>query len=244
MHQATLSAGFAIRPSSHRLKPTPAITVVMMDMNTRPMRKLGVSRADLLESLERPALKPLPAAEYEYAEWKLVHVGIDYRVGVENFYCSVPHALMRQQVGARITTGTVEIFHKGKRVAAHQRRYGGARRHGTLPEHMPPSHRNYAQRSPERFPHWGASIGPETEGLVIAIWRAARTRSRASAPACAPQSHRAAEQWCLQTGYSGREACAHSDGGPPFVGAAGGSRGLVDGRRYRRRIGRLSRGKP
>ena len=146
-----------------------AISVVMTDMNTRPMRKLGVSRADLLESLERPALKPLPAAEYEYAEWKLVRVGIDYHVEVEGFYYSVPHALIRQQVDARITTGTVEIFHKGKRVAAHQRRYGGARRHGTLPEHMPPSHRNYAQWSPERFQHWGASIGPETEGLVIAI---------------------------------------------------------------------------
>jgi transposase len=76
---------------------------------------------------------------------------------------------MRQQVDSRITTGTVELFHKGKRVAAHQRRYGGARRHGTLPEHMPPNHRNYAQWSPERFQRWGASIGPETEGLVIAI---------------------------------------------------------------------------
>jgi transposase len=142
---------------------------VMMDMNTRPMRKLGVSRADLLESLERPALKPLPDAQYEYAEWNLVRVGIDYHVEVDKFYYSVPHALLRQQVDARITTGTIELFHKGKRVAAHQRRYGGARRHGTLPEHMPPNHRNHAGLSPERFQRWGATIGPETEGLVIAI---------------------------------------------------------------------------
>lgn len=146
-----------------------AVAVAMTDMNTRPMRKLGVSRADLLESLERPALKPLPDTEYEYAEWKLVRVGIDYHVEIDKFYYSVPHALMRQQVDARITTGTIELFHKGKRVAAHQRRYGGARRHGTLPEHMPPNHRNYAGWSPERFQRWGATIGPETEGLIIAI---------------------------------------------------------------------------
>jgi transposase len=146
-----------------------AIRIVMAQMNTRPMRKLGVSRADLLESLERPALRPLPDAEYEYAEWKLVRVGIDYHVEVEDFYYSVPHALIRQQVDARITSATIELFHKGKRVAAHQRRYGGARRHGTLPDHMPPNHRHYAEWSPARFQRWGAQIGPETEGLVIAI---------------------------------------------------------------------------
>lgn len=146
-----------------------AIRTAMTDMNTRPMRKLGVSRADLLESVERAALKPLPDQDYEYAEWKLVRVGLDYHVEIESFYYSVPHPLIRQQVDARITSSTIELFHKGKRVAAHQRRYGGARRHGTLPEHMPDSHRRYAEWSPERFQRWGARIGPETEGLVIAI---------------------------------------------------------------------------
>ena len=146
-----------------------AVAVVMTDMNTRPMRKLGVSRADLLESLERPALRALPDKDYEYAAWKLVRVGLDYHVEIESFYCSVPHALIRQQVDARITSGTVELFHKGQRVAAHQRRYGGATRHGTQLDHMPSKHRHYAEWSPERFQRWGAQIGPETEGLVIAI---------------------------------------------------------------------------
>lgn len=146
-----------------------AVRTAMTDMNTRPMRKLGVSRADLLESVERTALKPLPDRDYEYAEWKLVRVGLDYHVEIESFYYSVPYLLIRQQVDARITSSTIELFHKGKRVAAHQRRYGGARRHGTLPEHMPDSHRRYAEWSPERFQRWGACIGPETEGLVIAI---------------------------------------------------------------------------
>jgi hypothetical protein len=50
---------------------------------------------------------------------------------------SVPHALLREQVDTRITTRTIEIFHRGKRVASHARRYGGPR-HGTLPDHMHP----------------------------------------------------------------------------------------------------------
>jgi transposase len=34
---------------------------------------------------------------------------------------------------------------------------------------MPSSHRRYAEWTPERFRRWGVSIGPETEGLVVAI---------------------------------------------------------------------------
>lgn len=146
-----------------------AIAMAMTQMNTRPMRKLGVSRADLLETLDRPALRPLPQAGYEYAEWKLVRAGVDYHVEIEGFYYSVPHALIRQQVDARITSSTVELFHKGQRIAAHQRRYGGARRHGTKVEHMPAAHRHYAEWSPDRFERWAAQIGPHTQGLIIAI---------------------------------------------------------------------------
>jgi transposase len=34
---------------------------------------------------------------------------------------------------------------------------------------MPSSHRRYAQWTPDRFRQWAASIGPETEGLIIAV---------------------------------------------------------------------------
>lgn len=145
-----------------------AIADVMARMNNAPMRRLGVSRSDLLESLERPALSALPASDYEFAEWRLVRVGLDYHVEIETFFYSVPFALIREQVDARIAERTIELFHRGKRVAAHQRRYAG-RRHGTHLDHMPSAHRRYADWSPERFQRWGADIGPNTEGLIIAI---------------------------------------------------------------------------
>ena len=34
---------------------------------------------------------------------------------------------------------------------------------------MPSAHRRYAEWTPDRFRRWGRSIGPNTEGLVLAI---------------------------------------------------------------------------
>ena len=68
---------------------------------------------------------------------------IHERVEIAKHYYSVPHQLIRQEVEARITAATVEIFHRGKRVASH-RRSGRPHRPTTVAEHMPGSHRRYA----------------------------------------------------------------------------------------------------
>jgi transposase len=143
-----------------------AIGVALERMNGREMRRLGVSRRQLFETIERPVMQSLPDQDYEYAEW--CFAGIDYHVEIDGFFYSVPHALLREQVDTRTTTRTIEIFHRGKRVASHARRYGGPR-HGTLPDHMPSSHRRYAEWSPERFARQARDIGPNTEALILAV---------------------------------------------------------------------------
>jgi len=145
-----------------------AITAALERMNGREMRRLGVSRRQLFEAVERPTMQPLPEQDYEYAEWRLARVGIDYHVEVQGFFYSVPHALIREQVDTRATARTIEVFHRGRRVAAHARRYGGPR-HGTQPEHMPSAHRRYGEWTPERLQHQARVIGPNTEGLIIAV---------------------------------------------------------------------------
>ena len=145
-----------------------AIAAMVERINAHPMRRLGTTRRALFEAVERAALLPLPATPYAFAEWRLARVNLDYHVEAAGFLYSVPHALIREQVDVRLTARTVEVFHRGQRVAAHDRRYGGAR-HGTDAAHMPSAHRRYAEWTPARFERWGREIGPETEGLVIAI---------------------------------------------------------------------------
>ncbi len=144
-----------------------AIAGAVARINDHLMRRLGVTRRQLFETLDQPALAPLPD-DYIFAEWRFARVSLDYHVEFDGFCYSVPHALIREQVDVRATQRTIEVFHKGRRVASHQRRFGGPR-HGTDPAHMPSAHRRYAEWTPERFRGWAATIGPHTEGLVIAI---------------------------------------------------------------------------
>src|ERR1700734_1779645 len=143
-----------------------ALALVMQRMNDRPMRNLGLSRRELFEKIERGALTTLPADDWEFAEWRRARVNLDYHIEVHDFLYSVP--LIRAEVEVRVTARTVEAFHRGQRVAAHQRRYMG-RKHGTDPDHMPSSHRYYAEWTPDRFRRWAGKIGPNTEGLISAV---------------------------------------------------------------------------
>jgi transposase len=147
-----------------------AIAALVADLNARPMRKLAVSRRQLFCELDRPALSPLPADAFVYAEWRIRRVSLDYHVDVDGHYYSVPHRLLREQVEARVTVRTVELFHKGVRVAVHVR--GGARgRHTTLSEHMPQSHRRHAEWTIERIRQEAAAIGVATATLADVILR-------------------------------------------------------------------------
>ncbi|HEU0218130.1 MAG TPA: IS21 family transposase [Stellaceae bacterium] len=145
-----------------------AIAELVSDLNARPMRRLGVSRRDLFLELDQPALKPLPAEPYEYAEWRPRRVGRDYHVDIDGHYYSVPYRLIREQLDARITERTIELFCKGERVAVHLRG-GGRGRHTTIREHMPSTHRHYADWTIERIRADAAAIGPSTAKLTALI---------------------------------------------------------------------------
>jgi transposase len=145
------------------------IAELLAELNSRPMRTYGgVSRRDLFERLDRPALRPLPVERYVYGTWKAARVNIDYHIDVARHYYSVPYALAHELVEARVSATTVEIFHKGKRVASHPRRDEPGR-HTTNPEHMPKSHQKHLEWTPSRLLRWASAIGPNVEALVNAI---------------------------------------------------------------------------
>jgi transposase len=140
-------------------------------INAKVMQRLGKSRNELFASLDRPALKPLPAERYQYAEWKHCTVAPDYHVEVDDHYYSVPFRLLREMVEARFADTTVELFHKGQHIASHVHS-PLKHKHMTTPEHMPSSHRRYAEWSPGRVLREGAKIGPATTALFEAIMKA------------------------------------------------------------------------
>jgi transposase len=149
-----------------------AIGVLLKQVNEeRPLRRLGLTRRQLLEQVDRPALKPLPAAPYEFSEWRTCRVGIDYHVEIAAHYYSVPYRHARAEVEARLTARTVEIFLKGERIAAHLR-MSGNHKHTTVAEHMPSSHRRYAGWTIERIRADARLIGPATAALCELILEA------------------------------------------------------------------------
>ena len=145
-----------------------AIRELLEKLNARPFKKLPGSRREHFECLDKPALQPLPAEPYVYAEWKKARVHIDYHVEVAGHYYSVPHALIKKQLDVRITQNTIECFYRGNRVASHRRSHQKGR-HTTVTAHMPEAHRQAGNWSPERLAHWAAKTGPATERLIMDI---------------------------------------------------------------------------
>ena len=145
-----------------------AIRGLLTRLNERRFQKLPGNRREMFETLDRPALLPLPTTPYTFEEWSYAHVGIDYHVQVDGHYYSVPYALVKKKVDIRMTATTVEVLFKHNRVASHVRSFLKGK-HTTLPEHMPSSHRRYAEWTPERILRWAATVGPETAGHVAAI---------------------------------------------------------------------------
>ena len=142
-----------------------AIAELLVELNARPFKKLPGNRREWFESIDRPVLMPLPEQPYEIAQFKVCRVNIDYHVEIDGHYYSVPHALVRREVEARITDTTVELLHGGRRVASHLRCLTKGR-HTSIAEHMPAAHRAHLEWSPGRFLRWADDIGPATRQLV------------------------------------------------------------------------------
>jgi transposase len=121
----------------------------------------------VFETIERPALRPLPERAYEYATWKKSRVHVDYHVEIERRYYSVPHGLIGRTVDVRLTDRTVEIFDHGQRVAAHPK---GALKgqFSTDPAHRPEGHQAVVELNHGRVLQRAEAIGAATAAVIRA----------------------------------------------------------------------------
>jgi transposase len=145
-----------------------AIRELLVWLNAHAFQKMPGSRRSQFETLDQPALRPLPAQPYVFADWKKARVNLDYHVEVDGHYYSVPYQLAKREVDIRFTQRTVEAFFRGRRVASHIRSYRKGR-FTTLDEHMPKAHQEYLEWTPERLIRWAAETGPLTAQMVEAV---------------------------------------------------------------------------
>jgi transposase len=138
-------------------------------LNRRRYRKRREeSRASLFAKVDQPALQPLPAERYDLSQWSQARANIDYHVAFDANWYSVPYTLTGELVEVRATPTTVEIFHRGRRVASHLRsrgRYQSVTQSG----HRPKSHQEHLEWTPSRIVDWAAKTGRHTAQLVQRI---------------------------------------------------------------------------
>lgn len=145
-----------------------AIKALLEDANNRPFKKLPGCRRSAFETIDRPALNPLPRERYIYAEFRKVRVGLDYHVELDDrHHYSVPYALVRQEVEVRLTADTVEILHGGRSVASHPRVMTPGKT--TNPQHMDPSHRFISEWDAEMELDWALGIGGSTHAFMQVV---------------------------------------------------------------------------
>jgi transposase len=153
---------FALPEVNHEIRR------LLEKLNQRPFRKRPGSRASVFAEVDQPALRPLPLERFDMSEWSRAKVNIDYHIAFDTNLYSVPYQLVHQVVEVRSTPTTIEILHKGRRVASHLRAHG----HGqtvTDAGHRPRSHQAHLEWTPSRLVNWAHSVGPHTARLFEQI---------------------------------------------------------------------------
>jgi transposase len=147
-----------------------AIRELLERLNGRPFQKLEGCRRSAFETLDRPALRPLPAQRYETGAWKLnVGVNIDYHFEYDGRYYSVPSTLINVRVDVRATATVVDAWRDRTRITSHARSYGPKGTAVTKAEHRPRAHREWGEWPPERLVGWAKTKGPKTAELVALL---------------------------------------------------------------------------
>jgi len=150
-----------------------AIAELLIRLNDRPFRKRQGSRRSQFELLDKPVLRALPPERYQYGDWETHRVNIDYHVSFDHHWYSVPYQLTQQEVEVRATAATIEIFHRGVRMASHARSHL-ADQATTVAEHRPRAHQRHLEWTPSRLVEWASTVGPVTAHLFERIIAAKR----------------------------------------------------------------------
>ena len=155
------------------------IALLLKGYNHKVIRRLGKSRSELFEILDKPMLHPLRANRYIFKEFKTATVGIDYHVELKGSGYSVPFKYVGKRVEIIYTHTSLTITYEGEIIANHPR-LTHAYEDSTLKEHMPTEHQYQHEKwNPRRILSWASSIGVYTTALMEAIMQSKSHQVRA-----------------------------------------------------------------
>lgn len=141
-------------------------------INDRRHSRFGVSRRERFETVEKAALKPLPAHDVEIGEWKDAKLHADCYVYLEGDYYSAPHIHRHKKLRINITENQVEIFLKLERLAIHRRSRHRNGRRIKIDAHFPPASQAYYEATPQKLLSQSRFIHPELNRLFVELFNA------------------------------------------------------------------------
>jgi len=135
------------------------IKALLEDVNNKPFKQLKGTRQQGFDSIDKPALLPLPKNAYQYTEIKTVKVNIDYHLQYDNHLYSVPHHLVGEKLECHAKEHLIELYFHKQRITSHVRKYHPGTT--TIPEHMPVKHEKHHKWTPGRLMNWAKDVGDE-----------------------------------------------------------------------------------
>lgn len=128
-----------------------------------------INRSDLFIE-EQKSLQPLPVSPYQQRTFKKAKVQKTSFVYLynENQYFSVPYRYIGQKVDVEYNHKVVEVYHKGERIALHNRNNVSSK-YVTIEDHLPSSHQAFRAWSPDYFKTCALKVGANTALYIEAL---------------------------------------------------------------------------
>ena len=135
------------------------IRALLGEVNNKPFKQLKGTRQQWFESLDKPALAPLPKQAYQYTDIKTVKVNVDYHIQYDQHLYSVPHHLVGEKLELHAKAQLIELYFHNQRVTSHARQH----RPGTttVATHMPVRHEKHHQWTAGRLMNWAKDLGDD-----------------------------------------------------------------------------------
>jgi transposase len=128
----------------------------------------GRPPVELFLEHEKGALLPLPPKRWDPIIWKPVTIHRDSHVQVDGAFYSAPWRLLGQQVWARCSRTSVEIWRDDEHVWTHRRTSRG--QHQTVEGHLPEGRRELRYRSRSFWEQRAKDMGMDVERLVKKVF--------------------------------------------------------------------------